>query len=121
MLPIVFVCNSPLSLLILGPNALCSTLKSPSNSGDFSNFGAIFQVTSVSLNSAISSTAFLAPLAIASWQQPLQLFGGFSDATLRRDVISYSAIVSATTALSAPWPVAVELNTMRMQSLEGNL
>ena len=87
----------------------------------FSNFGAIFQVTSVSLNSAISSTAFLAPLAIASWQQPLQLFGGFSDATLRRDVISYSAIVSATTALSAPWPVAVELNQMRMQSLEGNL
>jgi hypothetical protein len=72
------------------------------------------------LNSAISSTE-KKPLAIASWQQPLQLFGGFSDATLRRDVVSYSAIVSATTALSAPWPVAVELNQMRMQSLEGNL
>lgn len=78
------------------------------------------KVTSVSLNSAISSSE-KKPLAIASWQQPLQLFGGFSDATLRRDVVSYSAIVSATTALSAPWPVAVELNQMRMQSLEGNL
>ena len=75
----------------------------------------------MSLNSAISSTE-RKPLALASWQQPLQLFGGFgAEASLRRDVISYGAVISATTTLAAPWPVAVELSQMQMQSLEGNL
>ena len=103
-------------MLTLGPNALRYTILR------ITQFQGIpgLQATSVSLNSAISSSE-RKPLASVSWQQPLQLFGGFSDVTLRRDVISYGAILSASTALSAPWPVAVELNQMRMHSLEGNL